>query len=127
MKVKHRTFTLYRAMPRKDSGDVRLVRRFIGREACITINAVHGFFRRRYIVRGKPGQLFIQSSHHLQHGGLDQRFVFFFAWPEPLAAIVALERAEKRYSVGGEAGETGFHEIPNLTTDSTDEHGSWQK
>src|SRR4029077_468299 len=105
-------------MVREDGGNVRLVWRLVGREARVTINAVHSLLRRSYIIRSKAGEFFIQRSHHLQHGGFDQCFILFFAWLEPLAAIVAFKRAEERKSVRRKAGEFRSHEFIELPSES---------
>src|SRR5258707_3167970 len=96
MQIEHGAFTLQRSMVRKDGRDVRLVRRFVRREARITIDTVHSFFRRRYVSRSKTGQFFIDARDKFQHWSFDQRFIFLFARLEPVAAVIALERAKKR-------------------------------
>src|SRR5581483_11468679 len=87
-----------------------LVRRFVLGETRVAINAIHGLLWRRNVLRSKVHEAVVQRLNQLQHRSFDQRFKFFFARLEPLAAIIALESAEKRESVRRETGEKSFHD-----------------
>src|SRR5215831_17198738 len=129
VKIEYRALSLDGGAPGKDCRDVGLVGSLVVGKPGVAVDAINGLLRRRDIVGRKARQLAIQGVDQLQHRQLDQGFVLFFAGLEPLSAIVALETAQKRERVSGEAGEGGFrlcHFLPLMTGMNAESRNFWR-
>ena len=78
-----------------DRRDVRLVRRLVLGEARVAVDAIHRHLRARDELGRERAEIDRQPLHDRGHRLADVRLVVVAVGVEPLAPIVALERAQK--------------------------------
>ena len=93
MKIESRGGLFSQIVMRKNRGKVGLVGRFVGTEAGVAVDAIHGFLRIGDVIRGEIEQFGIDGFHQVDHGSLQLGFEDFLARLEPLAAVISLQGA----------------------------------
>jgi hypothetical protein len=102
---------------RKDRGGVRLERCFVGAEARVAVDAIEGRFRRRHEIGRHPlevaGELFDHREQRLPY----VRLVVVFSRLEPLAIVIAFQRAQELQRVIREPGGHRDHDTGSTCTE----------
>ena len=80
---------------RKDRGDMCFERCLVGREPGVAIDPVHRELRRGYEIGREPGEIESQLVDDLNHRRAHVCVVVGLSSAEPVAVIVALERAQE--------------------------------
>src|SRR3954468_3451545 len=88
---------------------MRLIRGFVGTEARVAIDAIHGFTRLGDVVRGEGSEARIEGLNKLLHRSLHLLLVARFVFVEPVAIVIALQLAEEGEGGFGESGKAGRH------------------